>query len=131
MSAVFALCDGTRSRSEMASLASERVGQPVSDEMLHEALAQLDACHLLAPGSHIDVGMSRRQVVRKAALVGVGAAVAGPVIKSIVAPTPAMAASGNQCAHENESCQQLSDCCDECRSGLELVCFDGKCHCFT
>jgi hypothetical protein len=61
--------------------------------------------------------------------VGAGAAVAGPIIKSIVAPTPAMAQSRG-CGQVGDSCQQVSDCCD-CQQGLESVCFQGKCGCFT
>lgn len=115
---VFELCDGTRSRTELATLASERLGQPVSIEMTDEALSQLAVCHLLASGVQLDGGMSRRQVMRKAALVGAGAAVAGPVIQSIVAPTPAQAQSIG-CVESGGPCQERAgDCC----SGL-VCCF--------
>src|SRR5688572_9635703 len=90
--AVFELCDGR---------ATERVGQPVSDETICEAVEQLGECGLLAGAPQLDGGVSRREVVRKAALIGAGAAVAAPLIKSIVAPTPAHAQSP-RCAGAGE-----------------------------
>ena len=76
--------------------------------------------------------MSRREVVRKAAIVGSGAAVAGPVIKSIVAPTPAMAQSGG-CVGPNDPCNSNGDCCDNncdiSDPGCDPVCFNGVCAC--
>jgi len=52
--------------------------------------------------------------------------VAGPVIKSIVAPTPAMAQSG-KCKQSGESCNSPPDCCSNVcctteTSGGQAVC---------
>src|SRR5436190_8666718 len=100
--AVFALCDGRTTASQMVAAVAQRLGQPVSAETVREAVGQLAERELLTHAPAIEPGVSRREVVRKEAIVGAGAAVAGPVIKSIVAPTPAMAQSGG--------CSTDSDC---------------------
>ena len=131
--AVFGLCDGETTAEQLATKVAERLGQPVSAETVREAVNQLAELGLLTQAPAIEPGVSRREVVRKAALVGAGAAVAGPVIKSIVAPTPAMAASG-RCSHLGESCQQTSECCEaDCtEGGSTLLCnTEGKCECIN
>ena len=118
--AVFALCDGQTPAEALATKAAERLGQPMSAQTVGEALDQLARRGLLDEAPGIEPGVSRREVVRKAALVGAGAAVGGPVIKSIVAPTPAMAQSKG-CAGLHDPCEQTSDCCPQ------LVCDNGQC----
>jgi len=119
--AVFGLCDGQTTIEELATEAAERLGQPLSVQIVDQAVEQLAERGLLSHGLAPEVGVSRREVVRRAALVGAGAAVAGPVIKSIVAPTPAMAQSNGQC----KVCEET----EECGPGEECVSFDseGKC----
>jgi hypothetical protein len=127
--AVFALCDGRTTASQMAAGLAQRLGHPVSAEAIGEALMQLAERELLTRVPAIEPGVSRREVVRKAALVGAGAAVAGPLIKSIVAPTPAMAASpgckenGASCSSGNECCPGLICCKDigDCRTEAQCA----------
>jgi hypothetical protein len=59
-----------------------------------------DEAHQLTPPAAAEFerltgsdGVSRRDALRRVALVGAGAVVAAPVVKSIVAPTPAAAVS--------------------------------------
>lgn len=128
---VFELCDGRSTVKALAARVGERVGHPVSAETAMEALEQLAAFNLLVGAPAMEAGVSRREVVRKAALVGAGAAAAAPLIKSIVAPTPAMAQSrGAQCIPFGETgCGVDADCCQAGENGEtnNLFCFDGTC----
>jgi hypothetical protein len=106
--AVFELCDGRTRVAALAAAAAERLGQPVTQQTVCDAVELLAARRLLTGALEIDAGVSRREVVRKAALAGAGAAVAAPVIKSIVAPTPAQAQS--PCVNP-KTCTVNEDCC--------------------
>lgn len=90
---VFEHCDGRTSVAEMAAAASERLGEPVDEALVQNALAQLDERRLL-DGSARN-GISRRDVMRRGALVG-AAAVAAPLISTIRA-TPAYAGPSATC----------------------------------
>jgi hypothetical protein len=114
--AVFELCDGRTTVAALAAGAAERLGEPVSAETVCEALDQLAERELLDGKPETNGGWSRRDAVRKAALVG-GAAAAAPVVKSIVAPTPAQAQSPPDCVPEGLPCivgegvPEEFDCC--------------------
>ena len=132
--AVFQLCDGTRTRTEIAEIAA--VDGALVDDVLHE----------LGSKDLLEEGLSRRQMLRRTAMVG-GAAAATPLITSIVAPVPAAAQSpaggpalgdpctsvsecpagasctnGKCCSNNGGSCSAPSDCCD-----ANAICFDGTC----
>jgi hypothetical protein len=89
----------------------ERVG----DELLVYD-TESDEAHQLAPQAATSferaaaTGMSRRDALRRAAIVG---AVAGvPLVKSIVAPTPAAAGTfAVACREAGESCTASTQCC--------------------
>lgn len=91
---VFAHCDGRTKASELARLASKRLGEPVDEASVLDAVTQLEARNLLdvAPGR----GMSRRDMIRKSAVVAGTASVAGPLISSVVAQ-PAVAQTTATC----------------------------------
>jgi hypothetical protein len=100
--AVFALCDGTRTPRQMASELSQTLGGPVDEEVVHLALGQLDEGALLDPPlgtAKIDLG--RRRLLKKMALTA-GLSIALPAVWSIVAPTPAYAASTVSCIPPNQ-----------------------------
>jgi hypothetical protein len=86
-------CDGRKTVSEIARLLQEDLRMPVDENVVWLALDQLEKFKLLqeqaAKPANVN-GMSRRQMVRS---LGLAAAVALPLITSIVAPTPAQAAS--------------------------------------
>src|SRR5687767_9259859 len=60
--AVFEFCDGRAMVDQLAARVAERVGQPVSDETICEAVEQLGECGLLAAVPRLDGGVSRREV---------------------------------------------------------------------
>ena len=117
---VWRACDGTRPVPELAALIEESV--PGWDEdTTNYALAQLEKRHLLTdqlPAHHGERTLTRRDVFRKAALTGLAIGVGIPVVKSIVAPTPAQAAS---CLPTGSGCGSSAQCCSGlCVAGICL-----------
>jgi len=110
-------CDGRQTVAQLRELTEKETNSPVPEEMVWLALDQLEQFKLLETPvnqpPHLS-SMSRRQMIR---LVGT-AAIAVPVITSIVAPRPAQAQSllppgaccdnPNQCA--SNSCDQNPIC---------------------
>jgi len=82
--------DGTRTIPQLAAMLGTAMGVEPNESIVEYALDRLAGAHLLE-----DSSVSRRDLVRRMTFAGV-AAVGLPVVLSIVAPTDAMAASGNQ-----------------------------------
>ena len=111
-------CDGRRTAADLAQVAQDELGSPITEEMVWLALDRLEKGHLLQeklvrPGAQGQV--TRRQMLRKAALVG-GAALLLPVVQSMVAPTPAMAMSLG-CATRGQTAQPNRPCCTGLQEG--------------
>lgn len=105
-------CDGRKSVSEITEMLRTESGIDVNDEVVWLALDQLGKFNLLDNGVEQPAtvsGMSRRQMVR---LAGV-AAFSLPLITSIVAPTPALAASCRAC-QQNTECAPSEECDNNC-----------------
>src|SRR5258708_18282547 len=99
---VWQRCDGRTSTVDIARSLGEKVNAPVDEKVVWFAIDQLGRNRLMAslPAPPQSVaGLNRREMVR---VLGIAAAVAVPVVASIVAPTPAHAApfvgSGRRCA---------------------------------
>jgi hypothetical protein len=111
-------CDGRSNAKEIARALKDKTKQPVDEKLVWLAIDQLGRSHLLAEPlalpPHV-AGLNRREVMRA---LGLSAAVAIPVVASIVAPMPAQAATG--CAHSGQSCASVG-CCPGC------VCSDSVC----
>jgi hypothetical protein len=94
-SVVWRHCDGRTSAAEIAPRLRSELHVSADKQVVSLALEQLGRAHLLrarvhsAPGSN---SYSRRELIRKVGLAG-GAALLLPMVTSIVAPTPASAAS--------------------------------------
>jgi hypothetical protein len=91
---VFSHCDGRTTLEEAATLASERLGEPVDVPSVLDALVQLDERDLIADDGRF--GMSRRDMLRRSAAVAGAATVAGPLISTVMAQ-PAIAQSSATC----------------------------------
>jgi hypothetical protein len=94
---VWQQCDGKTTIPEMAGRLPGAVGLPADQDIVRLAIRQLSDIHLLTGDTPVSVSNaipSRRQLVRKLAVLGVSAPVLLPSVSSIVAPTAAMAASG-------------------------------------
>ena len=89
---IWQYCDGEKNISEIARLLASDLNASVDDEFVWYAVARLEKLHLLEEAvvpSALASQMSRRTAVRR---LGLGL-VALPLITSIIAPTPAQAAS--------------------------------------
>jgi hypothetical protein len=114
--AVWKACDGTRNANEIA------VHIDLDLAAVELALDNLSDVELIS--GHRRTGISRRTALRRITVGAAGLAVALPVIRSISAPTAAMAASG--CDNSTNPCSTPGQCCNgtsycdgnsECRVG--------------
>lgn len=116
---VFAHCDGSNSLETLSAIASADLGEPVDVAAIEDALAQLRAqALLLGPEPSGDEGVSRRLMLHKTAIAG-GAALAAPLVASIVAPTPAFASTA---CNAGAPCLVDSDCGAVKQYGLTCGC---------
>lgn len=107
-SRVWSLCDGETSVAEMVRALSDGLGTQVDEKIVWMALGQLRKAGLLLEEPSLTDGagfMSRREAIRK---IRVGAALALPVVTSILVPTAAQAAS---CLPSGQPCTSDSQCC--------------------
>ena len=106
---VWKYCDGKTTVSNMAHrLERDLNTERVDEKVVWYALDQLGKDHLLeemvVPPTLLG-GMSRREMVR---VLGVAAVVAVPLVSSIIAPTPAQAAT---CTPTGGACTSGATCC--------------------
>ncbi|HXM33572.1 MAG TPA: PqqD family peptide modification chaperone [Pyrinomonadaceae bacterium] len=106
---VWGYCDGKTTVPTMARhLERDLDANKVDEKIVWYALDQLSKDHLLeesfVPPTMLG-GMTRRQMVQ---VLGVAAVIAIPLVTSIVAPTPAQAAT---CIPSGQACVQSSQCC--------------------
>lgn len=110
-------CDGQTTTREMARALTHKSKTPVDEKLVWLALDQLGRNHLLvelAVPPPTVAAMNRRELVR---VLGVSAAVAIPVVASIVAPMPAQAATG--CGTTGTACTSSIECCSQlCNQGF-------------
>ena len=87
---VYERCDGRTTVADMAAAATDELGEPVDAARIEDALTQLGERRLLE-----DDGLSRRDVMRRGAMVG-AATFTVPLIASVAA-TPAFAGASKTC----------------------------------
>jgi coenzyme PQQ synthesis protein D (PqqD) len=126
---VFEHCDGERDPAGLAELLSEKSGGPVDEGVVRAALVRLSDARLLDErvGPADGDGWSRRQALRKIGAAGAVAGLGLPVVKSIVAPTPAAAQAS--CAADGERCGTVTGpnecaqdtCCLPGRSCIQVT----------
>jgi hypothetical protein len=106
---VWKYCDGETSIPMMVQhLESDLKASKVDEKIVWFALSQLDKDNLLeapVPLPSMMDGMSRRHMMRA---LGLAAVIAIPVVTSIVAPTPAQAAT---CLPSGAACTSAAQCC--------------------
>lgn len=125
---VWQLCDGAHSPAQIAAaMATRHALEPaLAEPLVALALEQLQGAKLLEPGAFAQPrpALTRRAVLKRIGLGG--AAVALPVIATLVAPTPAMAQSPD-CGVIDAFCNTDADCCPTVPwSGS--WCYTLKCH---
>jgi hypothetical protein len=104
--AIWLLCDGKTSPTQIAKKLEKQLGNDV--RVIWLALEELGHKHLLDekvewPSSLPPLG--RREAMRR---IGLGAAIAIPLVTSIISPTPAQAAT---CLAHCSPCSTGSQCC--------------------
>ena len=115
---VWRLCDGRRTAADIRKALEKSAVGSVPDEVVWLGLEQLDKDRLLdaRPTRPAELaGISRREMIRR---VGLAAAVALPVVASIVAPTPAQASS---CLPSGAACSTGAQCCSTTCTGSQCV----------
>jgi hypothetical protein len=123
--AIWKRCDGRTSTKEIAASLAKEVGASVDERVVWLALADLRRSHLLEEPAILPKqiaalrGMSRREAVRR---IGLGAAIALPIVATIVAPTAAQAGS---CLHAGAGCNAGPDCCSGTCTGVGGTCVGG------
>lgn len=101
-------CDGNTTPSQIALRLTKKLRAPFSEALVWLALRQLEKLHLLEQSTSLPsefLGMSRRQMIRN---LGLTAAVAVPLVTSIVAPT---AAEASTCISSGQPCSGSVMCC--------------------
>jgi len=108
---VWGYCDGKTSVAQIARAIEGEINAPVDEDVIWLGVEQLSKTHLLQEGARIPEhksGLSRREVMKR---IGLAAAVALPVVTSIIAPSAAQAAncipSGGACTASAQCCSQL------------------------
>jgi len=116
-SAVWRMCDGHTDIRAMAERLETELSAPVTAAVVTMAVDQLADAQLLdsAAGASRPSGISRRDLIKRA---GIAAAVALPVVTSIVAPRATEAAS---CLPPESGCSTGSQCCSGICSGGTCV----------
>jgi transposase len=132
--AIWKRCDGRTSIKEIAASLAKEVGGTVDERLVWLALADLRRTHLLEEPKptvssedgnnsrkkkqqnnqwpQMMQGMSRREAVKR---IGLGAAIALPVVISITAPTAAQAGS---CLGAGKACSMPVECCNTCTNNV-------------
>lgn len=101
-------CDGKASVADIARAIQNEINAPVDEDVIWIGLDQLSKSHLLQERAALPeekAGLSRREVMKR---IGLAAAVALPVVTSIMAPTAAQAAN---CVTAGQPCTTSAQCC--------------------
>ena len=107
---VWRACDGKTTSVEIGKRLTRKFQTPFNEQLVWLALRQLDRLHLLEQSVPLPprlVGISRREMIRD---LGVAAAVAVPVVTSIISPTAVQAST---CLSSGASCSTSSECCSK------------------
>ncbi|HWN10302.1 MAG TPA: hypothetical protein VNO50_13725 [Pyrinomonadaceae bacterium] len=107
---IWRLCDGKNSVDQLAITFGRASGAKPDASLILLGLQDLQRNHLLENGNlanqSVGVGMSRREAVRR---IGIGAAIAVPLVISISAPTAVQAAVS--CSARCKPCSSGTECC--------------------
>lgn len=114
---VWQRCDGTKTVRDIAYQFAAKEQTAVDESVVWLALKQLDQARLLEEriAGDIMVDVSRRAVLKK---LGVAAAVALPVVASLLVPE---AVSAGSCRTHGQSCSGGVQCCSGICSGGQCV----------
>ena len=110
--ATWKMCDGKNGATELANILTQQFSAPIDEPVVRLALEELSKAHLLVEVEKSVRRSSRREAIRA---IGIAGAIALPLITSLVAPTPARAAS---CLANGKPCGSNVQCCSgKCGTG--------------
>jgi hypothetical protein len=110
--ATWKLCDGKNGASELARILTRQFSAPIDEPVVLLALEELSKARLLVDVEKPVRRTSRREAIRS---IGIAGAIALPLVTSLVAPTPARAAS---CLANGKPCVSNVQCCSgKCGTG--------------
>jgi hypothetical protein len=112
--AVWKRCDGRTTPTEIARLLQKEIGAPIDEKFVWLALESLGRDHLLERRLKWPDAIPR--ISRRTAIgrIGLGAAIALPLVISITAPSPVQAAT---CRQSGQSCTTSVQCCSNLCQG--------------
>ena len=105
---VWGYCDGRTSVAQIARAIEGEINAPVDEDVIWVGVEQLSKTHLLRERANLPVhksGLSRREVMKR---IGLAAAVALPIVTSIVAPEAVQAVT---CLPPGAMCTASAQCC--------------------
>ena len=110
---VWQYCDGKTPVSQIARTIESAINVPVDEGVVWLGVEQLNKSKLLKSTTVPNKmsGLSRRDVMKR---IGLAAAVALPVVTSIIAPSAAQAAN---CLPSGQGCTSSAQCCSQVCSG--------------
>jgi Coenzyme PQQ synthesis protein D (PqqD) len=118
-SQIWQLCNGKRTAEQIAARMTIDLDSTSRLIVVRDTIAQLERLGLVEDADSNVIRMSRRDLARKIG-IGIAAGLALPLITSIVAPSPANAAS---CAKTGQSCATLPCCLT---GALKFCCSSGS-----
>lgn len=126
-SLIWEQCDGQKDGADIAALLRLKLGSPIDEKLIWKALVQLSNANLLQ--SEFVQPKPKTKMTRRTLLLNMAvAAVALPLITSIVAPQPAAAASGaTPCGAQSGSCTGFCTGSGACKK----VSGSGTCGCIA
>lgn len=110
--AIWRHCDGQTSPGEIAAALKAEHGSHVDENVVWLGVAELRRSNLLISSTTEWpqlTGMSRREAIRR---IGLGAAIALPIVASMTAPTAVEAAAS--CGAKCAPCLSSTQCCGSC-----------------
>jgi hypothetical protein len=112
---IWKLCNGRRTVKQIAAEFQSDLEPAARELVVRSAVGQFSRLGLVQAHSDAPIDMSRRELARR---IGIGAAIALPLISSILAPTPAMAGSLN----DGTACTLSSQCASACCNTMTHLC---------
>jgi len=110
--ATWKLCDGKNGPPDLAKILTRQFSEPIDEPVVLLALEELSKARLLVEVEKPVRRTSRREAIRA---IGIAGAIALPLVTSLVAPTPARAAS---CLANGKPCGSNVQCCSgKCGNG--------------
>jgi hypothetical protein len=107
--AIWKHCDGSRSTPELASHLFPSLSSREGEQLVTLGIERLRWRRLLDEAGHVQaMDLSKRQLVKRIAMVATAAGILAPLVSSIVAPTPANALS---CTPVGGLCVSSPQCC--------------------